>query len=412
MDISNNQNQMQPRPVSVFAHIFCCIVFFACSTALPVLTFYIGTEGIDPAIPLTLALITLALCVVFALALCKKPLFLGCAAAVALFLALLSPFFSALFAALLCATVAGAALFAASARLQNLAVCLIAATAYGVSFSLTKDPLLAAFALLPLLAALAFGICYKKKYSVIISIGSATGALLAAYVLLIGADALLAGMPLSVQGVTDYIKAFHATVSAELAASMQLMAETPEIATQLAPMLGGSITPEAIAEFSDSVSTAVISMLPGVSIMMAWILCFIAHRGFTAQLVRGMDKKDYPAHLTTFEPSVPTAIFMILCYAAMLLSSLSARGELITFIALNLLLSLLPMMTVCGILSIISNIKHATVKWPLLLTYALAIIFLGVAVVPMVAFFGSFAVITGAIARALEKKFRDFKGGQ
>ena len=412
MDISNNQNQMQPRPLSVFLRILCCIVFFACSAALPVLTFYIGTEGIDPAILLSLTFVTLALCLVFALTLCKKPLFLSCAAVIALFLALLSPFFSALFAALLCAAVAGAALFAGAVRLQNFAVGLISATAYGIAFALTKDPLLAAYALLPLLAALTFGVCYKKKYSVIISVGAAAGALLAAYVLLIGADALLAGMPLSVQGVTDYVKAFHATVSAELAASLQLMSETPELAEQLTVMFGGEITPELITEFSDSVSTAMVSMMPGVLIMLVWIFCFVAHRGFTALLVRDLDKKDDPTHLTAFEPSVPTAIFTILCYAAMLLSSLFVQGELITFISLNLLLSLLPMMSICGILSIISNIKHATVKWPLYLTYALAIVFLGAAVIPMIAFFGSFAVITGAIARALEKKFQDFKGGQ
>ena len=125
-----------------------------------------------------------------------------------------------------------------------------------------------------------------------------------------------------------------------------------------------------------------------------------------------MDKKDYPFHLTAYAPSVPTAIFTILCYAALLVSSLLPQGETLVFIALNLLLSLMPLMSVCGILSIVANIKRATVKWPLFVTYALAIFFLGIGVIPMVAFFGSFAVITNAIASALEKKFTDFKGGQ
>jgi hypothetical protein len=216
----------------------------------------------------------------------------------------------------------------------------------------------------------------------------------------------------TVAGVKEYIDAFRAAISGIFAESLQLMANTPELGEQLALMLGGEITPALITEFSDSVALAVLGMMPGVSILLAWVLGFIANRGFTAMMMRGVDKKDFPAFLTAYEPSVPTAVFLILCYVTLMIASFIPQGEIVVFIALNLLLALSPMMLVCGMLSIISNIKRAPVKWPLLLMYALAIIFLGVAVVPMVAFFGAFAVITQAIARALEQKFNEFKGGQ
>lgn len=413
MEPANSSLQVQPRPLSTLIKAFCCTVLFACSAALPLLLYYIGTEGIAPSIPLALAFGTLVLCAIFMLTLCKKPLFLGCAVAGALLLALLSPFFSALFVALLCATVAAAALIAhADHATAYLPFGIASLAAYGTALALTRDPLLSAYVLLPFLVGFALGDSCKKKRSIIISIGITTGVLLTVYVAMLAADALLAGMQPNMQGVTAYIEAYHAAISAALAESLQLMADTPEISTQLASALGGAITPEKITEFSDSVATAILGMLPGVTIMMAWIFSFVAHRGMTALLVRGMDKKDYPVHLTAYAPSVPTAIFTILCYAALLISSLLPQGETLVFIALNLLLSLMPLMSVCGILSIVANIKRAAVKWPLILTYVLAIVFLGIGVIPMVAFFGSFAVITNAIASALEKKFTDFKGGQ
>ena len=413
MEISNNQRQTQPRPISTVVRIFCCITLYACSAAAPLLLYYIGTEGIQPAIPLALGFAIFALCAAFILVLCKKPLFLGCAIAGALVLALLSPFFSVIFLAMLCATVACAALSAnALTGISYLPIGAAILASYGTAFALTHDPLLAAYAALPVIAGLALGASDQKKRPIILSVGIMTGAMLAACLTLTAVGALLAGMQPSVQGVTEYVKSYHAAVSAALAESVQLMAEMPEIATQLSPMLGGSVTPESIQTFSDSVASAILGMLPGMTLMMTWIFGFIAHRGFTALTVRGLDKKDYPAHLTAYAPSVPTAILMLLCYAALVVSSLITGGEMAVFVSLNLLLCLLPMMTVCGILSIVANIKHAKVKWPLLLTYTLSVIFLGVAVVPMIAFFGSFAVITQALAAALEKKLNNLKGGE
>lgn len=413
METSNTPTAQQLRPISAGIRIFCCIVLFVCSAALPLLPYYIDTDGFDPALPLAITLGILALCAIFVLTLCKKPLFLGCSVACALFLALFSPYFSALFAALLCGVVATAAMTADDKHNTVYLFAGIASlAAYGVSLAVTQDAMLALCALLPILAGFAMSYCYRNGYAIIPTVGVTTGMLLFGYVTLIVGDALLAGMQPSVQGVTAFIKAYHTSVSALFAESLQLLAETPEISTQLASVLGGEITPESIAAFSDSVAAAMLGMLPGVAIMIAWIFAFIAHRGFTALLVRGLDKKDYPTELTTYIPSVPTAIFMILCYAALVLFSLFSKSDVLVFIALNLLLSILPMMTVCGLLSIISNVKRAPVKWPLLLTYLLAVFFLGIAVIPMIAFFGSFAVITNAIASALEKKFHDFKGGQ
>lgn len=413
MEPSNNQTAQEIRPASIGVRIFCCIVLFACSAALPLLPYYIGAEGALHTIPLAISLGILALCTAFILTLCKKPLFIGCTVACALILALLSPYFTALFVALLCGTVAGALLFSGAGRAQQyIAILLIAGVAFSAELWLTHDPMLAAQTFLPVLAALAFGISHKKKLSVILSVGIATGVLLAAYLASALGDALLAGMQPTMAGVTEYIKAYHASVSTMLADSLHQMAQMPEITEQLAPMLGGEVTDQTIKAFSDSVASAVLGMLPGVTIMIAWVFAFVAHRGFTAILVRGMDKQEYPTHLTAYAPSVPTAVFVILCYAALLLSSFSAKGELVTFVALNLLLAVMPMMSVCGILSIIANVKRAAVKWPLILTYVLAIVFLGIGVIPMVAFFGSFAVITNAIAAALERKFNNFNGGQ
>ncbi len=414
MDISNNQDkQVQPKRISIPVRIFCCFIFLACSVALPALTFYIGIEGINPAVPAAIAAASVILSAVFALTLCRKPIFLGCALAGVLLPALISPWFSALFAALLAATVAGAALIASAARIVTyLPFGLAALASFGIAFALTRDAVLSLNALLPAFAAFALGFCLKKKYSVILSVGVAAGTFLTAYALLIGADALVAGTPFSIQGVTDYINTYRVAVSGIFAEMLQLMADTPEFAAQLAPILGGEITPEIITEFADSIAATILGILPGTAIMLAWIFSFIANRGLTALLMRGVDKKDYPAFLTAYAPSVPTAIFLILCYIVLMVASFVPQGEIVVFIALNLLLALSPMMTVCGVLSIISNLKHSPVKWPMLLTYALAVIFLGVAVVPMIAFLGSFAVITGAITRALEKKFKDFKGGQ
>ena len=413
MDISNHQPpKTQIKPLSTFAKVFCCIVLFACSVALAALPYYISTEGIDPALPVAILFVVLALCVTFALTLCRKPLFLTCALLGGLAVFLFGPWMAGMYAALLCGTVAGAALFAGTARTQYLPIAVTAIAAVGASFALTKQPLLAATALLPLLIAIAFAICYKKKYSIIISVGAATGTLLIAYVLLMFADLLLIGMPLSVQGITDVIKQYHKLISEAFVAFLQQANTTPELTESISAMLGGTVNDETIKAFSDSIASAVMGMLPGASIMLAWVLCFIAHRGLTALLVGNMDKKDYPTHLTAYEPSLPTAIFLILCYAALLISSLFSQAETVTFIALNLVLALMPLMSVCGILSIISNIKQAPLKWPLLLTYALSVIFLGVAVVPMIAFFGAFAVIMQALARALEQKFKNFKGEQ
>ena len=413
MELSNNQPiQTQPKPVSAAVKIFCCIVLLICSVALSALTFYIGVEGVNPAVPVGIAAGVLLLCAVFTLALCKKPLFLGCSIAGVLLLALVSPWFSVLFAALLCATVAAAAITSDGKPLSYLPAGLAAAAAFGIAIALTRDPMLSLHAFLPVTVGFALSNGYQKQRSVILSVGIATGALLAVSATILAGSALLSGMQPTVAGVKEYIAAYHAAISGIFAESIQLMTDTPELAEQLAIIFGGEITPELITEFSDSVASAVLGMLPGIAIMLAWILCFIAHRGLTALTMRGVDKKDYPAFLTAFAPSVPTAIFTVLCYAALMICSMIPRAELIVFVALNLLLALMPLMSVCGILSIISNLKNAPVKWPLLLTYGLAIVFLGAAVVPMIAVFGAFAVIMAAVARALEKKFKDMTGEQ
>lgn len=420
MDISNNQQSAQQsrpqkplKPVSAGVKVFCCIVLLICSTIFTILPHYIGTEGIDPALPTVMLLATLALSLTFILTLCKGKLFLSCALVGGLVIALLlGPWMTGLYAALLCASVATAALTADGKMLSYLPALIAASVGFGVSFALTRDPLFAACVLLPVTVGFALSNSHQKRRSVIISVGLSAGVLIGECLVLLFTSALLAGMQPTVAGMTEYVKAFHATISDTLAETMQLMAQTPEFSEWFALMLEQEMTPELITEFAEITASTVIGMLPGTCIMVAWIFSFIAHRGFTALLVRGADKADYPTHLTAYEPSVPTALFMILCYLVLLISSLFVRGEVVSLIALNLVLALMPLMSICGILSMVSNIKQARVKWPLLLTYALSAIFLGVAVVPMIAFFGAFDVIMKAIARTLEQKFNDFKGEQ
>ena len=442
MDISNNQTtQQQPRALSLPVRIFCCVVLLLCSAAFTLLPYYIvntvGTQGALPVLPTILSLAVMGLGIAFAFTLCKKPLFLICSGVCVVLLVLISPWYSVIFTAFLCAAVAGTALIArAEKAVDFLPASILPVVAFIITLALTRDPLFSAYALLPTATALAMGISCRKKQSVILSVGITTGTLLASILVLMLVGALLSGMHPSVAGVTEYIKAFHASLSEVFAQPLRLMTDpvllteylTPALGDQLSPaeiaqyadalaaatieMLGGELGENTITLFADSIASVILAILPGTAIMLTWFFSFIVNRGMTALIMRGVEKKDYPVHLTAYEPSVPTAIFMILCYLALFITSLFPQAEAVSFIALNLLLALLPMMLVCGVLSIISNVKNAKIKWPILVTYALAVLFLGISTIPMIAFFGSFAVITNAVARALEKKFKDFKGEQ
>ena len=420
MDISNSQStaaEVQRQPILRVVRIICWIVLFSCSLSLPVMTFYINRTGTEAAAPyestvlLAISLGVLALCTAFVLILCRKPIFLTCTIACFFLLFLFGAWMCVLFASLLCAAIAGAALLADAKGASYLPFAIAVPAAYLAAFALTRDPLLSLNALLPAIVALAFGICFKKKYSIIISVGTATGALAIAFILFFAIDMAAAGIPLNMQGINDTVKAYHAALSSVFGEAMMLMTETEEMAAQVSQMLGGEITPEKITEFSDSIATAILGLLPGITIMALWIFSFVAHRGFTAILIGKQPREVCPAHMSAYSPSVPSAILLLLCYAVMMIAAMFPKGETVLFVALNLLLILMPMITVHGILGIIGNIKQARVKWPLILTYALAIMFLGIAVIPMVAFFGAFGIILAAIARALERKLNSSQGG-
>lgn len=415
MDASNPTTpEMQRKPLSVKAQIFCTVVFFACQVALPALLYYIGRidpqTGVGTNVPSAIALGTLALCIAFVLTLCKKPLFLSCCVLGLFASFLVSPWFCALFAALLCATVAGAATLADAKGARYLPFAVTAPVAFGLSLLLTKSLLLCLISLLPALAALALAVCFKHKISVIVSVGTVTGTLTASVLLLILAELLAAGMPFSVQGLTDAVKEFHAALSSMFAQALQMMAETEELALSVEQMLGGKLDAQTIAEFSDSVSYAVLGLLPGSTVMLLWLFSFAAHRGFTAILISGQPQKVCPAHLSQYAPSIPTAVLLLLCFATLLITSMIPRAETVTFVALNVLLVLMPLLAVSGIAGIVANVKRAPVKWPLILTYVIAFMFLGLAIVPMLSFFGAFGVILQAISKALEEKMKDFRG--
>lgn len=420
MDTASNTTtpNVQRKPLSVKVLAFCAIVFLACQIALPVLIFYINRTGTqaatatDSALLTALTLCTLVLCAAFVLIFCRKPVFLTCALVGFVLLFVFGAWMCVLFAALLCAVVSGAALLADAKGAAYLPFAVAAPAAFGIACLLTHSPLLSLLSLLPALGALALAVSFKNKLSIIVSVGTVTGTLTAALVLLILADLRLAGMPLSVQGISDAIKAFHASISQLFADALQLMAETEELAVQVEQMLGGKLDAEAIAAFSDSVSYAVLGLLPGCLIMVLWLISFTAHRGFTAILLFGQPKEACPAHLTHYAPSVPTAVLMILGYAVLLICSMIPRAEAVVFIALNVLCVLMPILAVMGISIVITNVKRAPVKWPLILTYALAVLFLGIAVIPMLSFFGAFGVIMQALAQVLEKKMNDSQNKQ
>lgn len=416
MDISNTPDtQAQRQPLSVFKRILCALIFLACQIVIPVLIHYINL--VDPEsmaglnIPFAIALGTLALCTTFALTLCRKPLFLTCSALGLVASFLISPWFCALFASLLCALVAGAALLADAKGAAYLPFALCAPAAFAVSFVLTGNLLLSLLSPIPALGALALAISFQKKLSIIVSVGIVTGTLTVSLVLLLLAELLVDGMPFSVQGISDAVKAFHASISSLFAEALQTMAETEELAAQVEQMLGGKLDAKIIAEFSDSVAYAVLGMLPGCLIMLLWLISFTAHRGFTAILIMGQPQEVCPGHLTQYTPSLPTAVLMILCYGVLLVTSMIPAAETVLFIALNLLFVLMPILAVSGIAGIIQSVKRAPVKWPLLLTYAISVLFLGIAVIPMLSFFGAFGVITQAIAKALENKMNSSQGG-
>lgn len=421
MDISNNSApaaELHRQPLSRFVRTVCCIVLLACSVSLPVMTFYINRTGTEAAAPYESTLLPaislgiLALCTAFVLIYCRKPVFLSCALVGFVLLFVFGAWMCILFASLLCAVIAGAALLADARGAAYLPFAIAAPAAYLAAFALTRDPLLALSALLPAFGALALGFCFKKKYSIIVSVGTLTGTLVAALLIFTIIDLAVAGVPLNMQGINDTVKAFHASFSSAFAQALQLMTETEEMAVQVEQMLGGEITPEKITEFSDSIASAFMGLLPGMTVMMLWIFAFIAHRGFTAILIGKQPREVCPAHMSAYSPSVPSAVLLLLCYAAMLIAAMFPQGEVVLFIALNLLFILMPMITVHGILGVIGNIKQAPIKWPLILTYALAVIFLGIAVVPMLAFFGAFGIILSAIAKALEQKMNSSQGGR
>lgn len=412
MDISSTpEAQAQRKPLSVSKRIFCALIFLACQIVIPVLIHYINL--VDPEsmaglnIPSAIALGTLALCTAFALTLCRKPLFLTCSALGLGVSFLVSPWFCALFASLLCAVVSGAALLADAKGSAFLPFIICVPAAFLVSFALTKSLLLSLLSLIPALGALALAVSFRKKCSVIVSVGIVTGTLTVSLLLVLLAELLAAGMPFSIQGIGDAVKAFHASISSLFAEALQMMAETEELAVQVEQMLGGKLDAATITEFSDSVAYAMLGMLPGCLIMLIWLVSFTAHRGFTAILIMGQPQKVCPEHLSQYAPSIPTAVLMILCYGVLLVTSMIPAAEVVLFIALNLLLVLMPILAVSGIAGIISNVKRAPVKWPLLLTYAIAVLFLGVAVIPMLSFFGAFGVIMQAITKALESKMNN-----
>lgn len=407
MDTLTQASPVQRKPLPVFLRILCCIVFLLCSVAVPSLTHFINASAVAGKPSLTLNVIVyavLGVCLVFAVIFCRKPVFLTCAILSAGLLAWLSPELSAYYVSLLFATLTGAALLTDAKGAWYLLFCLSVPVAFGLATLIAGNPLVGILVLVPAGGAVALAVCDRNKVSFIPSVSITTAAVLTLFAIILFVDLLVAGMPFSIDGVRGVIEDYHASLVEQGKQSIELLIE--------AELFSADITAEQMSEFAKSVATITLCLAPGAYIMLGWVFSFIAHRGYAALTLGKLCAKDCPAHLSAYNPSVPTAVLMLLCYAAMLIGMFFAGGEIVIMIALNLLLVLTPILGVRGIASIIQNFKRATFKWPLIITYAISLFILGLAVVPMLAFFGAFAVILQAIASALEKKMNSSQGGQ
>ena len=406
MDTLTQTAPAQRKPLPVFLRILCCIVFLLCSVALPSLTHFINAAVAgQPSVILNVMVYSvLGVCLVFALFFCRKPVFLTCTILSAGPLAWLLPELSAYYVSLLFATFAGAALLTDAKGAWYLLFCLGVPAAYGLATLIAGNPLVGLLVLVPASGAVALAACDRKKVSFIPSVSITTAAVLSTFAIILFVDLLVAGMPFSIDGVRDVIKDYHASLTEQGEQSIALLIETG--------MFSSDITTEQMTEFAQSVATITLCLAPGAYIMLGWIVSFIAHRGYAALTLGKLPAKDCPVHLCAYNPSVPTAVLMLLCYGAMLIGMFFEGGEIVIMIALNLLLVLTPILGVRGIASIVNHFKRATFKWPLIITYAISLFILGFAVIPMLAFFGAFAVILHAIASALEKKMNSSQGGQ
>ena len=123
-------------------------------------------------------------------------------------------------------------------------------------------------------------------------------------------------------------------------------------------------------------------------------------------------RKSYPAYATRFVPSLPTAIFYVLCLVGCLITVMIPQAELVFFVLLNAFLILAPMMILTGILDVIQSFSRPHFRVGSVIFYVISVVLLGVWILPVISITGAFSIITRAIFKALEQKLSGHKGGQ
>lgn len=412
LESNANTSAASRTPMSALSRAVCCAVFLICSASLPTLWSAPGAADQAAKFATGLSVALLVICAVYALWQCRKPLFLIGLAVCTLFMASLGLSFGALTAALICGICAGGALFSDIKKQHLWLFGLSVPAAYLIALLLTRDPLGALACLLPLCGAVALAICLRKQYSLIVTTGALTGVLIVALITLLLCANAAGGMPLTPDGLRTLIDTYRTVLADGFRQTFDLMMETPEMAEQLTAIFGESLSAEQLDEIAASYGAMALNMLPGLVGMLLWCVAFVTAKGSIAALLQKTPRESYPAHTTVFSPSLPTAVFYMLCLIGCAITVFFAQLEIVFFICLNILMILSPMMTVTGVLDIVASFKRPHFRFGSIALYVVAAIFLGVGILPLIAVTGAFSVITRTVIKALEKKLNSNKGEQ
>ena len=412
---SEQQAAPSRAPMTVAMRVMHLIAFTIFPLSIPSVLYLIGIAGDDPAIQtVAAALPFLVICagLLYSLICCRRPVYLIGAVICTLFCAGVAPGFGACGAALICGSVAGGALMADLPAKHLWLPGAAFAIALGASFALTGTSLLCALTLLPLLGAVALGICQRKKYSLIVSTGSMTGALAAGLILYLLALGVSSGMPLTVDGIREALAASRASLTETFVTTLDAMLEMPEFAEQYTAIFGEALDTEALREVAGVYGAMALNLMPGLIGALLWCISFVSVKGAIATLYRKTPRTAYPAHAARFIPSLPTAIFYLLCLGGSMITLFFPITEMVFFILLNIVLILLPMMTLTGILDVLSSFRRPHGRFATVALWVVALLFLGIWVLPVISITGAFSIISRAIYKALEQKLNSYKGDQ
>lgn len=399
-------------PLSVGMRILHLAAFTIFSLLIPVVLGVVALAGNDPAAQspvATLPFLVIVLAVIFSLIACRRPVYLIGFVLCTLLGAGLGRGLGACTASLICATVAGTALFTDQKPSRTWPFGFGALAAYLISLVLSQSLLFSLMALLPLCGAVALAFCLRKRYSLIVSSGALTGTLAAALVLLTLIFAAASGMPLTADGIRGAINDFRDMLAQTFSQAIDMMMEMPEMKTQFTAIFGESLTPEELAEIAKSYGATALNLLPGMVGMALWCLSFVTLKGAIATLFAKTPRAKYPAYAARFTPSLPTAVLYLLCFFGAIGTALVPQLEMVSFVLLNVFLILMPMMTVLGILDVLASFRRPHFRFGSIALYVIMVIFLGIWVLPLISVTGAFSVISRALVKVLEKQLNNYR---